>query len=247
MKIGPFALLFLIVSFNRCVLLPIIVAYRKRRMPDLNPNPPIPIKQYLAIIANAVLLGSIALLTAFPEQIPVFGSFHADLKVIALAAAFLFINFAWARYEWTITPIEKKLRSGHFLPRTSVERATWVCTSFIVAIEEEIFFRGVLFLILLRITDNYWLASLISAISFAAIHLSYGWLASVILVVPAIGLQWLVRISGGLYPAIAVHFIYNAVNGIVYGAKDLSEAAKQQNLHVAQIQPPNSIENSVEG
>lgn len=216
-------------------------------MPDLNPNPLMPRKQYLAIIANAVPLLAIALLTAFSEQIPIFGSFHADLKVIALMAAFLFIGFAWARYEWTITPIEKKLRSWHFLLHTSVERATWICISFIVAIEEEIFFRGVLFLILLRITDNYWLASLISAISFAAIHLSYGWLAGVSLVVPAIGLQWLVRISGGLYPAIAVHFIYNAVNGIVCGAKDLSEAAKQKNLQFAQLQPQNSLDDSVEG
>jgi len=34
----------------------------------------------------------------------------------------------------------------------------------------------------------------------------------------ALGLQWLVKISGGLYVAIAVHCIHNPFNGIVYSA-----------------------------
>ena len=93
----------------------------------------------------------------------------------------------------------------------------WVPVSMIIAFSEEILYRAVFFGIFYRITDNYWVAGLISAVLFAGAHWKYGLTALPSAFFVAIGLQYLVNISGGLYIAIAVHFIHNLVNGIVYG------------------------------
>jgi membrane protease YdiL (CAAX protease family) len=119
--------------------------------------------------------------------------------------------------EWKQISDEIKQRYGNFSPHTVKERFMWVPISMVVAVSEEILYRAVFFGIFYQITDNYWVAGLISAVLFAGAHWKYGLTALPTAFFVAIGLQYIVNISGGLYVAIAVHFIHNLVNGIVYG------------------------------
>ena len=234
MKIGIGAVLFLIYCFNACILAPIVAEVSRKRQ-KAQPAPTSLRKVFHASVAKSLPLAGIALFTAFKEQVPVFGSFHVNLKVFLLAAAFLVINIAWARFEWTITPIERKLPIWSFLPHTPLERAGWISMSLMVATCEEMVYRGVLFGVVFQATGNYWAAGLVSAVFFSFSHLAWGWLGALSIAIVAIVLQWLVLLSGGLYAAIAVHFIYNSINGIVYGAMDLSESASPQHLNAFQI------------
>ncbi|HTY62800.1 MAG TPA: CPBP family intramembrane glutamic endopeptidase [Acidobacteriota bacterium] len=245
MMLGPLKVLFLIYCIYRCLVAPVAAQVSKRRN-KIQPVSPVGGKRYSAAITYSIAFAGIALVTAFKERIPVFGSFHLNLNVVLLAAAFLIVSLAWARLEWTLTPMDRKLRSWNFLPHTPIERVAWVPISLVVGSCEEIVFRGVLFGIVFQVTGSYWMAGLVSAILFALMHLATGLLSVVSLVGVAIGLQWLVQLSGGLHIAIAVHFVYNAVNGIVYGAGALPEAAKQQHMLVAQLQASSPLDDPPE-
>jgi membrane protease YdiL (CAAX protease family) len=121
----------------------------------------------------------------------------------------------------------RKKRISNFLPHTPKERLSWVLVSAVSGVGEEIVFRAALFAILYQMTGDYWVAGAISALFFALSHLTHGLISTVIRFFVALGLQWLVQISSGLYAAIAVHFIHNLLNGFVYGAlgRNLSESS----------------------
>lgn len=174
---------------------------------------------YVKGVTSGVLFAGIALVVGFLNQIPILGSSRIDIALFLLASGFLALNLGLDSLEWKYMSAARKKRLRSYLPDATPERVLWVPVSLVVAIGEEIVFRAVLLGILYQMVGDYWIAAVISAVFFAFIHLaSWGWLSLIDLFFVALGLQWLVQVSGGLYIAIAVHFFHNLINGIVYGA-----------------------------
>jgi len=210
-----------LILFICWILLYIISPYRSRRVSKRThiKSPPIPrSKQYIWSMIDASCFGILALLVAYLNQLTVFGQFHIDYRIFLLATGFLALNMLFIEpLEWKYISDEIKQRYGSYSPHKAKEWFIWIAVSLITAISEEILYRAVFFGIFYQLTDNYWLAGLISAVFFALAHWKYGLTALPSAFFVALGLQYFVRISGGLYVSITIHFFHNLVNGIVYG------------------------------
>jgi membrane protease YdiL (CAAX protease family) len=239
MKVSFIAAPFLIFCVYKCVRT-IQAARRRKNQPFFA----IPLgKCYAVTIKMTACFAGLALLTAVQCRIPVLGSCRIDRESLLPGLAFLILVLCLDPIEWKFTPAENRKRIASFLPRTARERISWLFVSMTAGVGEEIVYRAVLFGIFFRITGEYWIAACASAVLFALAHYSQGWLAIASLFLTAVCLQWLVRISGGLYVAIGVHFLHNFINGIVCGALIKPEEAAAESCVPGGVQAnaPDSI------
>jgi membrane protease YdiL (CAAX protease family) len=213
MRISFLEIAFLLYCILHCVFAIVLARPRQSRQSSASPSK----KSYAPAVVMTAFPAALALLTALTCEIPVFGSSRIDNKSLLLGLAFLVLVLCLDPLEWKFTPAENRKRMTSFLPRTARERSSWVFFSIATGVGEEIIYRAVLFGILFRITGDYWTAAAASAVLFALVHFSQGLLALVSLFFVALCLQWLVKISGGLYVAIGVHFMHNFINGILWG------------------------------
>jgi membrane protease YdiL (CAAX protease family) len=189
------------------------IASRQKATPAAPPK-----KTYLPGIARITSSTAIALIAALICHIDVLGSSRISRRTLLLGGAFLVLNLCLDPLEYRLTPNERRKAIVNFLPHTAGERVAWIFLSMAAGVGEEIIYRSVLFGVVFPLTNNYWIAAAVSAVLFALAHFSHGWIAIADLFVVAICLQWLVKISGGLYIAIGIHFVHNLFNGIVWGA-----------------------------
>jgi membrane protease YdiL (CAAX protease family) len=78
---------------------------------------------------------------------------------------------------------------------------------------EELFFRGVLQRLFIKLFRNPWMGIIVTAIIFSAIHLQfYGFIPRFVLGVLLGLIYWY---SGSLWPAIVAHFAYDAMAVII--------------------------------
>lgn len=174
-------------------------------------------KKYVLKTIPPLFITGLCLLTAYNYRVPVFGTFHIGFNLFIMAIGVLAMDLCLQPLEWKLTPVEIKEKSLVFFPRTPKERFSWIPISLIVAITEEIIYRAVFFSLLLEWSGNSWIAGIISAFLFALTHLKQGLPAACTTFLIALAFQYLVVISGGLYIAIAIHFIHNLIIGIVIG------------------------------
>ena len=212
MRISLPGIAFFLYCIHNCVFA-IVLARRQNRQPSASPSK----KSYAPAVIRTAFSTALALLAALMCAIPVLGSSRIDNRSLLTGLAFLILVLCLDPLEWKFTPAENRKRMIGFLPRTAGERFSWIFCSLAAGIGEEIIYRAVLFGILFRITDDYWTAGAASAVLFALVHFSQGLLSLVSLFLVALCLQWLVKISGGLYVAIGVHFAHNFINGILWG------------------------------
>jgi membrane protease YdiL (CAAX protease family) len=96
----------------------------------------------------------------------------------------------------------------NMIPRTSFARSIWVILCAIVAVSEEVTFRGY---ILTRITrlagGRVWVGVLAATIAFASGHLYQGFGGLVIIAVYGLAFAGLYLYTGSLYPGIIAHFL----------------------------------------
>ncbi len=216
MKLTFSSLLFIFLWLHLYAFLPLMGRLLRRNHPA---KPPAPRRTTIAfIVAHETCFAGFALLVAYWNEIPIFGSIHFDLRIIMLASAFLVLALCLDALHWKYMSAPQRDRLNRLLPYAPGERMAWVPVSAITSVAEEIVYRAVLPGIFLQITGDYWIAAAISAVLFAISHLSHGTLSVVALFFVALGLQWLVKTSGGLYVAIAIHFMHNLVNGYIYQA-----------------------------
>jgi membrane protease YdiL (CAAX protease family) len=67
------------------------------------------------------------------------------------------------------------------------------------------------------LTGSYWIAALLSAVSFGAAHATQGWRSAAIIVGFALGFQAVVVASRSLYIAMATQMAYDITAGLTYG------------------------------
>lgn len=200
-----------------CFILP-YKAKKSSQQSKIEPSATPRSRDYRGSMISLSLLGILAILAARRNGLPVFGQIHIDYRISLLACGFLAINMLLIDpLEWKYYSDEIRQRFGNLLPHTAKERFIWIGASLIVAISEEILYRAVFFGIFYQLTGDYWIAGFISAILFSAAHWNYGLAVLPSGFIVALGLQYFVKISGGLHVAIAIHLFHNLVNGIVYG------------------------------
>jgi membrane protease YdiL (CAAX protease family) len=135
-----------------------------------------------------------------------------------LGAAMLVVLITLMRPMWRKRVEERARKVWLFMPRTPRERALWVGCSLAAGISEEATYRGVMFVILWRLTGNPVAAGLISAALFGISHLLQGARSVAIIFGIALAFQALAWVSGSLYIGMAVHALYDVTAGFFYGA-----------------------------
>jgi len=93
----------------------------------------------------------------------------------------------------------------------------WIVAAALAGFGEELTWRGVQTALLARLTGSVAVAIAISIAMFAVSHVEQGW-KSIWIVSPfAAVFHLLVWLSGSLYVAMVVHFVYDAIAGLSYG------------------------------
>lgn len=136
----------------------------------------------------------------------------------ALIAGVLFLVLAvltgWTR--WRKAVIEKEPVVALFMPSDRVERLLWTGSAALAGFGEEISWRGVQTALLTRLTGSIAVAIAVAIVTFAIAHAMQGWKSVGVIAVFSAGFHLLVWLSGSLYVAMVVHFLYDLIAGFAY-------------------------------
>lgn len=116
---------------------------------------------------------------------------------------------------WSSASDDARDRVGMIVPRTNAEKFVWIAVCVFAAIAEETVYRGTLFHLLERITDDWTVAAVISSILFGLAHLLQGWKNVPFVIVFAFVLHLVAGITGSLAICIMIHFSYDLVAGLI--------------------------------
>jgi membrane protease YdiL (CAAX protease family) len=215
--------------FINCVCWPLRSFLALRKHPIGQPIATPKGKRYISGIGFTLFQAVLALWTAYDSRLPVFGSLRIDLPGILVTIAFLAITLG--TLPWLVQHRSPgwRMRFYSILPTTSGERAVWWFICILAAVAEEIVYRGVAFGLFYRLTGSFWAAAILAAVVFASHHLVQGWISAGTIFIVGLGFQLLVQITGGLYAAIAAHFVYDLVAGLVFGRAAQKELGRTGN------------------
>lgn len=189
-----------------------------RSLRALGQGHPLPSRSRL--IAQTIILqfffGGFSVVVAGEYQIPLFAPFTIPWTAVAAAAIIFAAMLGTVPYRWRAASAEQKRRLMHMRPQSLHDMCWWTVVCAAAAVSEEITYRGVLFAMLWYFTRSAWAAALISAAAFAAGHAVQGWRSALTIFAFAIAAQGLVWLSGSLYIAMLVHFLYDLAAGFVY-------------------------------
>jgi membrane protease YdiL (CAAX protease family) len=145
----------------------------------------------------------------FPRQMPPGRAILAGLVFLILA-----VGFGWTRWEKAI--LERKRVVALFMPVDNVERVMWLIAAALAGFGEEITWRGVQTVLLTRLTREVLVAIAIAIAMFSIAHAIQGWKSVGVIALFAAGFHVLVWMSGSLYIAMVVHFVYDLIAGFSY-------------------------------
>jgi len=209
---GPAGLLH-ILMFG--VLIPALVV-RSRHKLVTRPVPPRH-RHFTAVLVQLLVFLGVSVWVAWLEYIPVLPAFVLRWPAVALAAMLLAAGVVLMAPRWRRNVEERDPKAYYFMPRNGKERGLWALISLAAAVAEEVTFRGVLFALLTMSTGSPWVAALLASAAFGVSHMVQGALSALIITAIALALHGLVAVSGSLYLAIAVHFLYDLIAGFSYG------------------------------
>lgn len=180
---------------------------------------PPPRKLLAGALVSQLLLGALAVATAYAEGIVLFPMPRPGASDVLWSLALLASALALIPLRWRKATDEDKSRLAMLIPRGAGDLPLWVGVSLAAGVGEEIIYRGVLFQILDRLFAPagwpWWPAATVTAGVFALGHIVQGRAAVGIVFVFALAFQALVWQTGDLYGAMAVHFTYDLTAGIV--------------------------------
>ncbi len=179
-----------------------------------------PKKRYLAgVIAQQVALTGLSLGTAWSLGIPLFAPYRPAvghwLAALGLLATALAVFLGWP--EWRRQAAAGDRRIQLIAPIDATDHALWAAVSVLAGVGEEITYRGVMFWIVSQVTGSAAAGVLIAAAIFGVSHLVQGWRAVPVVAGFALLFHGLVLFTGSLYPAMAVHVLYDLIAGVAYG------------------------------
>lgn len=164
-----------------------------------------------------LILGALAVFAARSEGVPVAGWFDGAASPLHFVAAAALLAGAIVAMRFGLESVDPVQRHVFRLlaPVTTGQKIAWVGLCAVVALAEELAYRGVLFEILLGWMGNHAAAIGAGAVLFGLAHLLQGWKGFAVTTIFAIPLQWLCVATGGITLAVAIHFVYDVIAGLV--------------------------------
>ncbi len=102
------------------------------------------------------------------------------------------------------------------LPHTGGEKIFWVILTAVVAVNEELTFRGYLITRISRLAGGRaWVGVIVSSLAFASGHVYQGGGGFVLIFIYGVMFSVLYLKTGSLYPGIIAHFIQDAIVAII--------------------------------
>jgi membrane protease YdiL (CAAX protease family) len=164
-----------------------------------------------AFAGTSVVVATVERMSVFEPRIP-----H-PLRGLSAGVAMYVVAVLVMRPLWR-KAVARGTRAVHFFAAaTKEERVWWLAISLLAGIGEEITWRGVQTGLLVQLVGSYWIAGLLSGISFALAHGIQGWKSVVGILMFALCFQLVVVASGSLYIAMLVHVAYDVTAGLTYG------------------------------
>jgi membrane protease YdiL (CAAX protease family) len=174
---------------------------------------------YVQSIAMQGGLCVAAYFTAKSENITIKLFAPVTFYAILAGSLFLVIALAFAGFSHK-NKQNKESTLRHILPENTTDRLFWIAAVLIAAFCEEYIYRGVLYQVLLPLTnESMILSALISAVVFGFGHGTQGERAIMQIIPFALGFHLIVYLSDSLLIAMIVHFIYNTSVEILFGKK----------------------------
>jgi membrane protease YdiL (CAAX protease family) len=157
----------------------------------------------------------VALMAATYEEVDLFPPPNLGWKNLAMAVAFLAPSLGTLPLRWSWRSREEKRRMMWMLPNRTSDLSWWLLVSLVAGVVEEIVYRGVMLQLWERVLGSWWPAVAICAVAFALAHWVQGPRTVAIIVLLAVGNHLVVRASGDLYTAMAIHVTYDLLAGVV--------------------------------
>ena len=193
------------------------LAFKSGRRLGASPLPP-KVKYFSSQIIILTVFLAVSAFVARREWIDVFPREVPEPRMFVLGAAVLVALVVLMRPMWRKRVEERSRKAWLFMPRTRQEHVLWAGCSFAAGISEEVTYRGVMFVILWRLTGSPLAAALIGAAIFAISHFLQGWKSMAIIFGIGLTFQMIARVTGSLYIGMAVHALYDVAAGFFYGA-----------------------------
>ena len=198
------------------LVLPLLAYMGKRRLDAGLRIPKIPFYTEAVILQAGLLAWSLWIartenFSILAKTTPRLSDALVTLLFLALALCAMWISF-------TRSERSSRDRLSQIVPFTPRERAIWLGVSAVAGVAEEVIYRGVLFRFLLGMSESFWISTLVAATLFAFAHVVQGWKSALFVAVFAVGFHLLVRYTGSLYWAMAAHFLYDVVAGLLLGS-----------------------------
>lgn len=179
--------------------------------------------RFVAMLVPQIVLGVLALATAWIEGVALFPARFPPVGAWLAGSVFLVATVALVRPYWRRSIEDLKPTWRLFAPTNARERRMWVALSLSAGLAEEWVWRGVLPALITEVTGSLPAAIAISIASFAVAHAIQGPRSMLAIAGIAAAFHMLVLISGSLYVAMVVHFVYDVIAGFTYErfARDL--------------------------
>ena len=169
----------------------------------------------VSVFVTQAMMLVIALVVAKVERVRLFPAPSFGWKNVALTLGFLVPTLATIPWRWSWRSVEDKRRMLYLLPNRTSDLGWWLLVSLAAGIGEEIVYRGVMAALWQRVVGSWWPAILVCSVAFAVAHWVQGLRTVGVITVFAIGNHLIVRACGDLYTAMAIHFVYDLLAGVI--------------------------------
>ena len=149
--------------------------------------------------------------------IGLFGPYRVTGAGVLAAAAILAAAVIGLQPSWRRQAAAGDRRVQLIAPIDGPDHLLWTAISVLAGIGEEVSYRGVMYWIMVQLTGSMAASAAIAAAIFGISHVGQGWKAVLVVTGFALAFQGLVIATGSLYPAMAVHILYDLIAGISYG------------------------------
>jgi len=197
------------------ILIP-ISAIRSKKLIESRPLPPRR-KYFVSVFIQVGCFALFSIAVAHLNRIEVFPGTVPPLRAIVAGVLFLVLAVMFGWTTWRKAVLDRERVVALFMPTNNVERLLWIGSAALAGFGEEITWRGVQTALLTRLTGSVAVAIIIAIATFAIAHAMQGWKSVGVIAIFTAGFHALVWLSGSLYVAMAVHFIYDLTAGLTYG------------------------------
>jgi membrane protease YdiL (CAAX protease family) len=197
------------------VFVPYIAFQSGRRIRAGAPVPPRK-RIFRNVLVMQILFLAISLLTARFREIDLFAAGRVSRNAVILAIGMLGIGLGVMPLFWRRSSEDEKRQTLLARPNETSDLGRWFLVSLAAGTVEEITYRGVMFALVLALTRNWWTSTAICVLFFALGHANQRLSGMIFIGAIAIGCHALVWMTGALYLAMAVHFTYDFLAGIIY-------------------------------